>query len=189
MERAAEPRPASVHRINGSVAALRFLFTVTLHRSDMARHLTFVREPRKVPVVLSPEEVAPSGGRTRAEVQDDPRCGLRRGPARIRGRVAEGVRRRQQAHAAQDRAGQGPQGPPCHVVTAAARASARLVSHQHGRRSDCFPDRTRSATSQRGCYNPAAVTRFNEAFLPSGISATRHPGSPMERRRGFTGSC
>jgi len=48
-------RPPS---INGSVAALRFFFTVTLDRSEMARHLTFVREPRKIPAVLSPEEVA-----------------------------------------------------------------------------------------------------------------------------------
>jgi site-specific recombinase XerD len=44
--------------INGSVAALRFFFTVTLDRPEMARHLTFVREPRKIPAVLSPEEVA-----------------------------------------------------------------------------------------------------------------------------------
>ncbi len=44
--------------INGAVAALRFFFTVTLDRPEMARHLTFVREPRKMPVVLSPEEVA-----------------------------------------------------------------------------------------------------------------------------------
>ena len=44
--------------INGSVAALRFFFTVTLDRPEMARYLTFVREPRKIPVVLSPEEVA-----------------------------------------------------------------------------------------------------------------------------------
>jgi site-specific recombinase XerD len=43
--------------INGSVAALRFFFTVSLGRPDMARALTFVREPRKIPVVLSPEEV------------------------------------------------------------------------------------------------------------------------------------
>jgi integrase/recombinase XerD len=35
-------RPPS---INGSVAALRFFFTVTLDRPEMARHLTFVREP------------------------------------------------------------------------------------------------------------------------------------------------
>ena len=44
--------------INGAVAALRFFFTVTLDRADMSRHLTFVREPRKIPVVLSLEEVA-----------------------------------------------------------------------------------------------------------------------------------
>jgi site-specific recombinase XerD len=44
--------------INSAVAALRFFFTVTLDRPEIARHLVFVREPRKVPVVLSPEEVA-----------------------------------------------------------------------------------------------------------------------------------
>ena len=44
--------------INGSVAALRFFFTVTLDDPEMARHLTFVREPHKIPVVLSLEEVA-----------------------------------------------------------------------------------------------------------------------------------
>jgi integrase/recombinase XerD len=48
-------RPPS---INGSVAALRFFFTVTLDRPEMARHLTFVREPRKIPAVLNPEEMA-----------------------------------------------------------------------------------------------------------------------------------
>jgi integrase/recombinase XerD len=44
--------------INSSVSALRFFFTVTLDRADMGRHLTFVREPRKIPVVMSTEEVA-----------------------------------------------------------------------------------------------------------------------------------
>src|SRR5262249_28707348 len=45
---------AGVHppSINSSVAALRFFFTVTLDRPEMARHLTFVREPRKLPAVL-----------------------------------------------------------------------------------------------------------------------------------------
>ena len=33
-------------------------FTVTLDRPEMARHLTFVREPRRIPVVLSLEEIA-----------------------------------------------------------------------------------------------------------------------------------
>ena len=44
--------------INGSVAALRFFFNVTLDRPEIARHLTFVREPRRIPVILSLEEIA-----------------------------------------------------------------------------------------------------------------------------------
>jgi integrase/recombinase XerD len=44
--------------INSTISALRFFFTVTLDRSDAIKHLTFVAEPRKIPVVLSPEEVA-----------------------------------------------------------------------------------------------------------------------------------
>jgi site-specific recombinase XerD len=44
--------------INSAVAALRFLFTVTLDRPDLARRLTVVRQPRKLPQVLSGEEVA-----------------------------------------------------------------------------------------------------------------------------------
>jgi site-specific recombinase XerD len=44
--------------INGTVSALRFFFTVTLDRADVAKLLTFVAEPRKIPVILSPEEVA-----------------------------------------------------------------------------------------------------------------------------------
>jgi integrase/recombinase XerD len=47
-------RPPS---INSAVSALRFFFTVTLDRPEMARHLTFVREPRKISAVLSSEEV------------------------------------------------------------------------------------------------------------------------------------
>lgn len=42
---------------NATVSALRFLFTVTLDRPELARHLTTVRAPRRLPVVLSPEEV------------------------------------------------------------------------------------------------------------------------------------
>ena len=44
--------------INSTVSALRFFFTVTLDRADAVRHLTFVHEPRKLPLVLSPAEVA-----------------------------------------------------------------------------------------------------------------------------------
>ena len=44
--------------INSAVAALRFFFTVTLDRPELARGLVFVREPQRLPVVLSAEEVA-----------------------------------------------------------------------------------------------------------------------------------
>jgi integrase/recombinase XerD len=49
---------AGTPKINATVSALRFLFNVTLDRPDLAKHLSFMHEPRKVPVVLSPEEVA-----------------------------------------------------------------------------------------------------------------------------------
>jgi site-specific recombinase XerD len=44
--------------INNSVSALRFFFTVTLDRPDLARRLTIVHRPRRLPAVLSAEEVA-----------------------------------------------------------------------------------------------------------------------------------
>jgi integrase/recombinase XerD len=49
---------AGTPKINITVAALRFFFKVTLDRPDLTKHLSFINEPRKVPVVLSPEEVA-----------------------------------------------------------------------------------------------------------------------------------
>src|ERR1700746_3604693 len=49
-------RPPS---INSSVPALRSFFTVTLDRPQLARHLTFVRAPRKIA----------TGGCPRTEVQ------------------------------------------------------------------------------------------------------------------------
>src|SRR6516164_4391569 len=43
--------------INTTVTVLRFFFKVTLDRPETPRHLVFVYEPRKLPRVLSPEEV------------------------------------------------------------------------------------------------------------------------------------
>ena len=44
--------------INATIVALRLFFRVTLERDDLVRRLTLVREPRRAPIVLSPEEVA-----------------------------------------------------------------------------------------------------------------------------------
>ncbi len=43
---------------NSAAAALRFFFKVTLERDDLAAKLAYQREVRKLPRVLSPEEVA-----------------------------------------------------------------------------------------------------------------------------------
>src|SRR3974390_295913 len=47
-----------VPTINQTISTLRFFFRVTLRRPDIVEHTTFIRQPRKLPVVLSPEEVA-----------------------------------------------------------------------------------------------------------------------------------
>jgi integrase/recombinase XerD len=44
--------------INHTISTLRFFFKVTLGRPDLVERTAFVHEPRKLPVVLSPEEVA-----------------------------------------------------------------------------------------------------------------------------------
>ena len=47
----------SVGTANVSATALRFFFKVTLKRHDLAEELISTREPRRLPVVLSPEKV------------------------------------------------------------------------------------------------------------------------------------
>jgi site-specific recombinase XerD len=48
---------ASATSMNAAVSALRFFFGVTLGRDDARVGMTTVREPRRLPEVLSPEEV------------------------------------------------------------------------------------------------------------------------------------
>jgi len=43
--------------VNNAVSALRFFFTVTLDRPDLSRRPTVVPQPRRIPAVLSVEEV------------------------------------------------------------------------------------------------------------------------------------
>jgi integrase/recombinase XerD len=50
-------RGVSPGSINGALAALKFFFRITVQRFDIANHIQLVRQPRRLPVVLSPEEV------------------------------------------------------------------------------------------------------------------------------------
>ena len=93
--------------INSAVSALRFFFTVTLDRPDLARRLTVVPYPRRIPTVLSVEEVmllqAASAPKYKAAFATAGACpgeGRGRRAARLRGRRAEGRGYRFRAHAA-----------------------------------------------------------------------------------------
>jgi hypothetical protein len=46
---------AGTPKINATVAALRFFFKVTLDRSDLVKHLSFIHEPRKVRLFRAPK--------------------------------------------------------------------------------------------------------------------------------------
>jgi integrase len=48
---------ASATLMNAAVSALHFFFGVTLGRNDVNAAMTTVREPKKLPVILSPDEV------------------------------------------------------------------------------------------------------------------------------------
>src|SRR6516165_599554 len=98
--------------INSAVSALRFFFTVTLDRPDLASRLTVVPYPRRIPTVLSVDEMTLAAGGIGAEVQGRIRHRLRRRAARLGSCRTQGRRHRFQAHAAARRARQGRQGPP-----------------------------------------------------------------------------
>src|SRR5690242_21079518 len=114
--------------INGAVSALRFFFTVTLDRPDLARRLTVVPYPRRIPAVLSVEEVtlllrAATAPKYKAAFATAYGAGLR-----VSQVVALKVGDIDSAHAAARRARQGGQGPPCDAVAAVARTAARVVA-------------------------------------------------------------
>jgi site-specific recombinase XerD len=99
--------------INGAVWALRFFFTVTLDRPDLARRLSVVPYPRRIPAVLSVEEVtlllrAATAPKYKAAFATAYGAGLRVSEV-VALKVGDiGFR----AHAAARRARQGAQGPP-----------------------------------------------------------------------------
>jgi integrase/recombinase XerD len=105
--------------INGAVSALRFFFTVTLDRPDLARRLTVVPYPRRIPAVLSVEEVtlllrvatAPKYKAAFATAGACPGEGRGRWAARLGSGRPQGRRYRFRAHAVTRRARQGPQEP------------------------------------------------------------------------------
>lgn len=115
--------------INQTVCALRFFYGVTLGRTDALERIVAAREPQKLPVVLSADEIvqfleAVPGLRNRAALTTAYGAGLRVGEvARLNRR-----RHRQPPDADPGRVGQGRQRSLCHAIAAAAADLARLLA-------------------------------------------------------------
>jgi integrase/recombinase XerD len=111
--------------MNSAVAALRFFFTTTCNRAETARHLTLVRQLQKLPVVLTPEEVA-------RLIQAAPAPKYKAALAVAYGaglRVSEVANLRVLDIDSDPRgAGQRQEGPQRHAITTAAGAAAGVVA-------------------------------------------------------------
>ena len=91
--------------INHSLTGLRFLFLVTLRKPAIVLDMPFVREPRRLPVVLSPQEVARL---LDAAPGLKYKAALSVAYAGVRGHLAQDRRHRQRPDGYSGRAGQGP---------------------------------------------------------------------------------
>ena len=126
-----------------------------------------------------PRRVEPRGGGVRpgggawAEVQGCPERRLWRGPARVRGRGAQGQRRRFQAHAAQDRAGQGAHGIALRCSRRSCSSSCATGGGSPGLRSGSSPDKTRSTLSPRVSSTGPSMPPRARPRSPSGSRRTR----------------
>jgi hypothetical protein len=119
---------AGVPTLNQSVSTLRFFFRITLGRADILNHTQFVHEPRKLPVVLGPEEVArfldaAPGLKYKAALSVAYGAGLRVSEV-VALKVSDIDSKRMVIRIEQ---GKGPQRPLRDAFAASARAAARLV--------------------------------------------------------------
>nr|WP_320178923.1 phage integrase N-terminal SAM-like domain-containing protein [Roseovarius pacificus] len=113
--------------LNQTVCALRFFYGVTLNRAEIPERIAYARTPRKLPTILSADEVVrfleavPS---LKARATDN---GLCRGPACLRGSQFEGHGYRQRSHADSGPPWQRRQGPDRHALAPASRHLADLL--------------------------------------------------------------
>jgi integrase/recombinase XerD len=113
--------------LNQIVCALRFFYGVTLGEADVPERIPYARVPRKLPVVLSADEVvlfleSVSSLKSRAALTTAYAAGLRAGS-----RGAEGGGHRQRTGRDPGPSWQGRQRPQCDAVAAVARHPARLL--------------------------------------------------------------
>ena len=172
-------RQLSPSSVGVAIAALRFLYKVTLQRGwNLDDVVPTGRRPRTLPVVMSPEEVAgflDAVGSLQAPRHPDRL--LRCRPAHLRGGPSQANRDRQPAHDHPRRAGQGTQGPLRHALAQAAGHAARLLARSPAE-GVAVPRRcARSADHACGCGG-----RLPDRPAPVGIAK---PVTPHSLRHAF----
>jgi integrase/recombinase XerD len=130
---------ASICNRNLIMTGLRFLFRVTLRRLDLAAEIYHIKEPQKIPLVMSPDEakrlLAMAGSlKVHVLLGLSYGAGLRAGEV-VRLRVgdidsAQNIIRIVQSKGCKD--------PPCHAIARNARSAAAMVesaidSRRYGR--------------------------------------------------------
>ena len=143
--------------LNQIVCALRFFYGVTLGEADVPERIPYAREPRKLPVVLSADEVvlfleSVSSLKSRAALTTAYAAGLR--ASEVAGlRVADIDSARGVILV---RHGKGAQRPQRDAVAAVARHPARLLEASATERPISFPVGMRIIRSiRRSCTPPA----------------------------------
>jgi len=116
-----------VPTMNSIVSALRFFFTQTLDRPDLARRLVRLAHPRNLPVVLSRDEVARLLNATTCLKHQAALSVAYGAGLRVAEVHAEGRRRRQRADAAARRTWQGRALSQCHAFGGPAHPAAPVV--------------------------------------------------------------
>ena len=114
----AQEKRLAASQIIVTVSALRFFYTVNLRRPWVIdQDIPSVRRGKKLPVVLSQDEVARSSRRRgQFETSHGPDCLLRDRPADFGSGSPHPVGDRQQAHGHPGRTRQGRQRPLCDVI-------------------------------------------------------------------------
>ena len=172
--------------INGSVSALRFLFSVTLDRPDLSRRLVLARFPRKLPAVLSVEEVgrlleAAPGPKDKAVLGTAYGAGLRVSEVAAL-KIGDIDSTRMLIRVEQ---GKGRKDRQCHAVAAAAGTAAALVARGQAARRHAAPGLVVSwaelSNQFRRAKSTARFMRQPKPLASRSVSARTHCATASPR--------
>jgi site-specific recombinase XerD len=188
-----EVRHASWSAFNQAVCGLRFLYHVTLPRPWVVQHIPFGKRPKKLPAVLSVEEVARLIAcvpvlKHRTVLLTLYAAGLRLSEA-THLQVADIDSTRMQLNIRQGK------GSKQRLVPLSPRLLAELREYwKHARPSSfLFPGKTpdvplSSATIQKACKLAAALARINKPVTPHTLRNVRSYYYTFQRMRYFRGN-